>query len=482
MIMEETQQTTTKLQLVTTDEIWNKVLKYKIERGFKNNNQAVEELISKSLQPMTDHQEIVTETQIPFDTLEKIKEFRSTIPIYEKKILLPLLILKDEKSETFYTQCHIFAEDFIKLSDPDATIDPELEEISRANRELETENFYFEQMVEDAKQGRQFSDLVIEFNKGYKETKPLKILGGQHRNEAIIEALKDKVNTIHEIKVYFNLDKEQREEIMRIANTNINVAPDLRDRLREEVLPPLLKKFGEETEMIKKGGNFGDKRRYDEDFSPTVRMIRSFIVNFFHGKEHKGNIDNDAEIPYLCKSGKDIDSEYLKIFNKFKNHGSFNDTELLQAGKMFAKLHDKQFKNVENIKNIASSAKREYRIKSFSLAIVASWAFASGALQQYPDRLKKIYSLPDLAGNDDPLNAVAMTKAKHKGLDTESYRGLGVRSDEKERGRLLQLFLEYSKSQKPKITEPMCNASIEIFHSNSDRKRAEESRKKAFEL
>jgi len=84
--MEEIQQTTTKLQFVTNDEVWNKVLKYKIERGLKNNNQAVEELISKSLQPITNHQEIITETQIPFDTLEEIKEFRASIPIYEKKI------------------------------------------------------------------------------------------------------------------------------------------------------------------------------------------------------------------------------------------------------------------------------------------------------------------------------------------------------------------------------------------------------------
>ena len=385
---------------------------------------------------------------------------------------------KDEKSGTYYTQCHVLGEDFVKLSDPDATIDPDLEELSKANRELEINNYYFEQMVEDAKEGRQFSDIVIEFNKEYHETKPLKILGGQHRNEAIIEALKENVNTIHEIKVYFNLDKEQREEIMRIANTNINVASDLRDRLREEALsPPLLKTFGQETGMIKKDGNFGDKRRYDEDFSPTVRMLRSFIVNFFQGKEYTGDIDNDAYIPYLCKSGKDIDLEYMKYFKKFKVHGSFNDDKLLEVGKMFSRLHEKQFKTAEKIK---STAKREFKIKAFNLAIVSSWAFAAGALQKNSERLKKLYSLPDLSGDDDPLNAIAMTKSKHKKLDSESYRGLGTRSDDKERGRLLQLFLEYSQSPKPRITEPMCNASIEIFHSNLDRKKAQESRKRAF--
>ena len=331
-------------------------------------------------------------------------------------------------------------------------------------------------MVSDAKEGRSFSDIIIEFNTNYNETNPLKILGGQHRNQAIIEAVKDKVNITHGIKVYFNLNKEQREDIMRIANTNINVATDLRDRLREDVLLPLLKKFGHETGMLKQNENFGDKRRYDAEFSPTVRMLRSFIVNFFQGKEYEGDIiDQEAHIPYLCKSGKDIDSEYMKYYNKFKSKERFDDVQLLEAGKMFAKLHDTQFKNAEKIKG---SAKREFKIKSYNLAIITSWAFASGVLQKYPERLKKFNSLPDLCNGNDPLSAMEMAKSKHKILDSESYRGLGTRSDNNERGRLLQLFLDYSKSSKPKITEQMCNASIHMFHSNFDRKKQQKALKR----
>ena len=264
---------------------------------------------------------------------------------------------------------------------------------------------------------------------------------------------------------------------MRIANTNINVVSDLRDRLREEVLPPLLKEFGRTTGMLKNDENFGDRRRYDDEFSPTVRMLRGFIINFLKGKEYKGDVDNDAELPYLCKSGKDIDPEYMKYFNKFKPQDSFNDLELIEAGKAFAKLHDTQFKNSESIKG---SAKKEFKIKAFSLAMVSSWAYAAGMLQSNKERLKKLYSLPDLCGSKDPLNAVAMTKAHHKTLDSELYRGLGTRSNENERGRLLRLFLDYSKSNKPEITESMCNSAIETFHSNQDRIRAEENRKKAF--
>lgn len=465
-----------KLQFIASDELWDKVLRYKMNSGLKNNNLAVEELIKKALEKIGDI-EILSEDSIPEDTRTAIEEFRKTIPILEKKYNQPLLMIHDKKSGTFYTECHISGDDFIKLSDPNSTIDPDLEELSKANRELEIDNYYYEQMVNDAKDGRSFSDIIIEYNPDYNESRPLKILGGQHRNQAIIEAVKNKVNIVHGIKVYFNLNKEQREDIMRIANTNINVATDLRDRLREDVLKPLLKKFGHETGMLKQGENFGDKRRYDDEFSPTVRMMRSFIVNFFYGKESNGDIDKDAHIPYLCKSGKEIDSEYMKYYKKFKSKDRFDDPQLLEAGKMFAKLHDTQFKNAEKIK---SSAKREYKIKAYNLAIITSWSFAAGVLQRFPDRLAKLYSLPDLCNGDDPLSATEMAKSKHKALDSESYRGLGTRSDNNERGRLLQLFLDYSKSQKPKINQQMCEASISMFHSNLDRKKAEESTKKAY--
>jgi len=465
-----------KLQFSSSNELWEKVLKYKINSGLKNNNLAVEELIKKAL-GNSENEDFLSEDLIPEETLEEVEDFRKSIPTFEKKHGQPFLIILDKKSKAFYTECHILGESFTKFSDPNSTIDPELEELSKANRELETENYYYEQMVDDAKEGRSFSDIIIEFNKNYNENKPLKILGGQHRNQAIIEAVKDKVNVLHGIKIYFNLSKEQREEIMRIANTNINVATDLRDRLREDVLKPLLKNFGHETGMLKAGENFGDKRRYDEEFSPTVRMMRSFIVNFFQGKELEGDIDKEAHIPYLCKSGKDIDSEYMKYYNKFKSKNKFDDLQLLEAGKMFAKLHDKQFKNAEKIK---SSAKREFKIKAYNLAIITSWSFASGVLQKYPERLKRLFNLPDLCNGDDPLSAIEMAKSKHKILDTESYRGLGTRSDNNERGRLLQLFLDYSKSTKSKINQDMCNASIAMFHANLDRKRAEEKTKKSY--
>jgi hypothetical protein len=422
---------------------------------------------------------IKSQFSIPTDALQEIEEFAKSVPTYEVKSHLSLLVFLDSKSGAFYCECHISAKDIVDKMDPDAVIDPELQEEFRANRELEPDNFYFLQMVEDARKGRTFSDIVIEYNTGYKESNPLKILGGQHRMEAIKRALEeDNVDKVHGIKVYFNLNKDQRAETMRISNTNISVSSDLRDRIEEQRLEPagMLRNFCYVTGLLKKGEDFGDKKRFAEEFNPTVRMIRSLLVNFYEGRQYKNDLDKDAVIPYLCKSGRDTDEKYVKVFAKFKPKGSFDDPELIEAAKSFAKLHDVQFKKAAIIEG---TAKKQYQIKAYNLAIVTSWAYAAGALCRHPNRLKKLYSLPDLSGKEDPLNAKAMARAKHKN-DSESYRGLGTREDAKERGRLLSLWLNYSNSDKPKITEQMCNAAIDTFHSNADSIAAEEKRKRAF--
>jgi hypothetical protein len=371
------------------------------------------------------------------------------------------------------------SKEIVTKGDRDAVIDPDLQEEFRANRELEPDNFYFLQMADDAKKGRTFSDIVIEYNTNYKDSIPLKILGGQHRTEAIKRALEeDDLNKIQGIKVFFNLNKDQRADIMRISNTNISVSTDLRDRIEEERLEPagMLRNFCYDTDLLKEGEDFGDKRRFDEDFTPTVRMIRSFVVNYFMGFQYKGEIDRAAEVPYLCKSGRVVDEEYIKVFMRFRPIGRFDDSGLIEAAKKFAQLHDIQYKKAEEL---GGSGKRQFKLKAYNLATITSWAFAAGVLSRYPERLRKLYILPDLCGKDDPLNAHAMAKAKHKS-DLETYRGLGTREDAKERGRLLYLWLNYSNSDKPKITEQMCNAAIDIFHSNMDIIAAEEKRRRAF--
>jgi hypothetical protein len=370
---------------------------------------------------------------VPEETLNEIGLFLKAIAVFEAVNSLPLMILLDGKSNAFYCECHITATNLLNNHDIDAVIDPELQEEFRANRELEPSNYYFLKMVEDAKKHRTFCDIVIEYNHDYNGNIPLKILGGQHRMEAIKRAKEeDGIDEIHGIRVYFGLNKDQRAELMKISNTNISVSSDLRDRIEEQRLEPagMLRNFCYETGLLKEGEDFGDKRRYEEEFSPTVKAIRSFVVNFYKGRNYKGDIDKDAVVPYMCESGREADPEYLKIFYRFSPKGRFDDVDLISAAKNFALLHDTQFKNANTIEG---SAKKQYKVKAFNLSMVTSWAFAAGVLNNYAERLKKLYSLPLLCGSDDPLNARAMARAHHRN-DPDAYRGLGTRDDFKERG------------------------------------------------
>ena len=461
-----------KLIFDTTEEIWDEVIEFKRRHKLENNNNALEELLKRGIKTVKSDSFFIKqddEIKINKEALDQIQEFYHKIPTLELKLGRPLIILKDEKTDAFYTECHISAKDLISLGDKDAVIDPDYQEDFRANRELQPSNTDFHTMQNDAKKGRQFSDLVIDYNTEYRPEIPLKVLGGQHRIEAVKDALKLGMNRFHGIRVYFNLNKEQRVEIAIISNTNINVSPDLRDRLEEQKLDPpsKLRNWCHNIGILEKDKDFGD-RKTQKEFIPTVRMMRTFIVNFYSGKSYKGEFDNEPITPSIAKAGG-MDKEYLKVFNKIK--GNFmGEKDLTDAGKMFVRLHETQIKN----------STEDFKLKAQNLALIASWAFATGILQRDKQRLKKLYELPELSGNDDPLNASAMTKARHNKLDSDTYRGLGTRTDTKERGRLLQLFLGYSRSDKKKITLDMCNAAIIKFHSLEDKKNAIKWDKKAF--
>jgi hypothetical protein len=408
--------------------------------------------------------------------LKQIEEFYEKIPTLEKKLGRGLILNEDTKTSAVYTECHISAKDLVEFMDLDAVVDPENQEEFRANRLLRDKDPGYLIMLDDAKKGRQFSDIVIEYNTEYKPKKPLKVLGGQHRSEAIKNALP--LNRYHGIRVYFNLDKVKRVELYIVSNTNIQVPKDLIDRLNEQSMEPpnKLRDYCYAIGILQHGDDFGERRSSEEAFLPTVRMMRTFVVNFYKGMKFKGG-DFDALplIPYLCKSGTD-DEEYTEIFHKIKSFK--DDNVLLEAGKNFVKMHKKQFEQIGQGKIVG---KKEFRIKALSLSVVSSWAFAAGLLQSRTraKRLKKLYSLPDLSGDMDPLNAKAMSEARIE-EDPETYRGLGTRSESKERGRMLKLFLLFSKSSKPKISLEMCKAAMQDFTAQDLLSRAHESKKKAF--
>lgn len=71
-----------------------------------------------------------------------------------------LLLLRDQRTGATYVECHIRASKLIKLGTTDVPLDPEEQAEYRANRELVEDHVAFEQMKEDARLRRTFSNLV----------------------------------------------------------------------------------------------------------------------------------------------------------------------------------------------------------------------------------------------------------------------------------------------------------------------------------
>jgi hypothetical protein len=407
----------------------------------------------------------------PEYVISVIKRLRQEIPTLESKMKLPFLVLQDGKSKAYYIECHLNAQTAMPLIDLEAALDPDEQEEFRLQRNPKLSHKAFIKMREDAIENRQFSDIIVEYDEHYRPDKPLKVLGGQHRSLAIQEALKKKKNRNHGYKIYFNLNVEQRNEIAQIANTNIAISPDLIDRMQETLRGPKLRMFCQKIGILDKGSDFADRK--NSEGIVTVRQMRSFIVNFFEGRKHTGDdFDTTLFMPYVCKAGQ-VDLKYLEIS---KNDNIWNDPGLIETGKNFTKLHKKQREVVEN--NISLKGNSEYKNKAISLALISSWAFVAGCLQGKKDKLNKLFNLPDGAKKDDPLVAKLMSDSSHP-TDDETYRGLGTRYSEKDKGRLTELFLLYTESKGTKITKDLIDAAIMTYEAKFSNLKKEIARKKA---
>ncbi len=227
-----------------------------------------------------------------------------------------LLLLRDLRTEASFVECHIRASKLITLGTVDVPLDPEEQADYRANRELVEDHVAFEQMKDDALLRRTFSNLVCEFSRAYDAEHPLKVVGGQHRFNAIQEALERGVNEWHGLKVYLGLDSDQRIDVQLISNTNIAVSTDLFDRMQETLAGPDLRDWCQDVGLLAAKQDFADKRGRSSPI--TVRAARTFIVNYFRGR----NIDTDKfdqteTTPLICKSGTaDTEWQTLKSKNK----------------------------------------------------------------------------------------------------------------------------------------------------------------------
>jgi hypothetical protein len=152
-----------------------------------------------------------------------------------------LLELTDSRTGARYCECHLKGSKIVPLGTTDVPLDPEEQPDYRANRDIVVNNAAFQTMIKDAKKKRSFSNIVAEYTNEFDSEHPLKIIGGQHRFEAIRAALNDGIDEYHGVKVYLALDMTQRLDVQLISNTSIAISGDLFDRLQETFQGPELR-------------------------------------------------------------------------------------------------------------------------------------------------------------------------------------------------------------------------------------------------
>ena len=324
-----------------------------------------------------------------------------------------------------FCECHIRASKLVASSTINAPLDPS-QPGYKANRELLTNEPAFLKMKEHALKKRTFSNIVAEYVPG--TDLPLKIIGGQHRFEAIRHAAENKIDELHGVKVYFGLDMKQHLDVQEISNTNLAISGAWLDRLKETSRGSGLREWCQTVGLLKAGQDFADKTGRGRF---AVHLARTFIANFYLGKviETK-DFSQSGTTPLLYRAGKD-DQAWEDFL--IEHPEPWKDKALEAAGKQFARLVNAQRKAFEGKKGAADSTE-----KALNAAVLAAWSYTAGMYQKNAVRLKRHYDLANVTSTD-PLNAKALASGKHV-TDESNYRGLGYRTDPRERAQMVELF------------------------------------------
>lgn len=398
--------------------------------------------------------------------MEKVERFVERFEPVEESLGMPIPLWFDACSNAFYLLCHLDGKTIAKHADLDAVLDPQESEEYKLNRGLYLDKYAYLIMERDAKRGRTFEDIVVEFDESYRPSQPLKVFGGQHRVQAIKEARKKQGGVAHGVRVYFGLASEQKVEIATISNTSIVVSKDVLDRMQEDLLGSDLRDWCQRVELLEEGQNFADKR--SSEGIPTVRVARTFLVNFYAAKEAT---DDESYEPCVCKSGPEVDAEYLR----WRGSIDWSDPALEEAGRQFAQMHHLQR---ERVLSREEDKYLEFAIKAIHPSVVAAWASAAGLFQRDPDALQNHYALSEI-DDDDPLNASALSQARLKGVDPDTYRGLGARIGPKELGRMLEVFLLQAKAARRRgINKRLANTAIKSYEAKRATREAERAKER----
>jgi len=371
--------------------------------------------------------------------------FFKDVSTLESEIDIPVVIFQDGVNNSYYIECHILGSVASKIIDLNAKINTKDSESFRSSRELMLKHTTYLKMKLDASKGREFNDIIVEYNHEYNADRPLKVWGGQHRAHAISETV-NSADRYHGFKVYFDLDKNQRTEVALISNTNMGVSDDTFDRMLEETtFGSTLRKWCQKIGFLGTEEDFPDVGSRSEKI--TVKMARSFIVNYYLGlnigKTIEGaDLDKNIYEPYITETGVSIDLKYGKIMSE-KGNKILSDENLIEAGEKFLELYKTQYEKVkQNPKKIRN--RKMYRNKALVISVLCGWSYVAGLLQNHRDRLLNHYRVPKTTLKiPDPLNAVEMSEFKHDS-DPPTYRGLGTRQTAKDMQRLAQVFLAKS--------------------------------------
>lgn len=159
----------------------------------------------------------------------------------------------------------------------------------------------------------------------------------------------------------------------------------------------------------------------------------------------------------------------------------FTDPKLHEAAKEFALLAAAQQQFFKRSKQRAKTDRSKQRIKpdypqkAYNMAVLSAWPYVAGLLHDNEPRLKRHFALRNAVGKD-PLNAAALADGRHD-TDAENYRGLGYRTDARERGRFVELFYLQAEDGSG-ITPRQIKLAIMIFHAKQAQLAATKEREK----
>jgi hypothetical protein len=346
--------------------------------------------------------------------VSSLDEFGKDLLPFELTAEMGLGVFDDARTGAWFCECHILASKLVENATTDVPLDPNEQAEYRANREIVEDAYAFKVMKDDAKHGRHFSNIVAEYTKEFDADKPLKIIGGQHRFEALREACDVGIDNHHGVKVYLGLTMDQRLDVQLISNTNIAISSDLFDRMQETFKGPQLREWSQKVGLLGEDQDFSD--RAARGGAITVRMARTFITNYLRGKGvDPSPFDVTDTSPIISPSGQH-DRAWDEV--REQHPDLWTNPDIQRAGREFARLIGAQREAFTGQQPRPPIDRPE---KAMNAAVLAAWAYVAGILHNNNVRLNRHYALADTAGRD-PLNAGELAIARSCGRNLVSRK------------------------------------------------------------